>query len=380
MKGKIKYGIIIIIFIIIFGFNVVNSYGATGSIYLGLKGKSTQRDTGTYLFNNKDIFKIAKYSSAGVERDDGTSIYCLKGGPGFGSESYNNSIINYTQYFDIKDPDSMGTSYRNQLPEDINTYNKLVWVLDHLYIPEMGSTQEEIELANKTKKDLLDNAGVAQNSFLRNESKYANEIKDILECIQQIAIWHFTNVSGDDYYNNYTDRLELKVKEGNITESLVDKYGLSLVDNEIDLIYKYLVQEADEAVKKGYTYEQSKQSPIRLNSTNVKVAINHNNYIVGPYKIEEIGNGNYTMTAKLTDGTNDITNATILNQDQEEITEGSNISEKINSNLGKNFYISIPIENKIPKVKIEINTEAYITKQTMWTTGENSHIIIQKIQ
>ena len=105
MKQVIKQKSIIIsiitAIILILSLNISN--GATGSIYLSLKGKSTSRTTGTYEFNNKAVFKIVKNNEAGtVENDDGTVIYCLKGGPGFGSESYDNTVINYTQYFDIK--------------------------------------------------------------------------------------------------------------------------------------------------------------------------------------------------------------------------------------------------------------------------------------
>ena len=112
---KIKYLISLIIIFITIG--ITSIYAATGSIYLGLKGKSTARETGTYKFNNKAIFKIVKYNEEGtIDNDDKSSIYCIKAGPGFGSESYNNSIINYTQYFDIKSPDNIESPYREQLP------------------------------------------------------------------------------------------------------------------------------------------------------------------------------------------------------------------------------------------------------------------------
>ena len=40
-----------------------------------------------------------------AEIGDKATIYCLKAGPGFGSEGYENSIIKYTQYFDMKNPE-----------------------------------------------------------------------------------------------------------------------------------------------------------------------------------------------------------------------------------------------------------------------------------
>src|SRR5699024_744624 len=110
----------------------------------------------------------------------------------------------------------------------------------------------------------------------------ADEIEDILECIQQVAIWHFTN-TGDEYYNESTDHLELKV-DG---ESLSDKYSLDFADNEIDSIYRYLVQGAIDAVEGGYTYEDASAilDPLELDKNRAAVTIEGSNYIIGPYKL-----------------------------------------------------------------------------------------------
>ena len=371
---KIKYLISLIIIFITIG--ITSIYAATGSIYLGLKGKSTARETGTYKFNNKAIFKIVKYNEAGtIENDDKSSIYCIKAGPGFGSESYNNSIINYTQYFDIKSPDNIESPYREQLPENMTTYNELVWILDNIYMPaKTGASAEEIEMANQTKENLLNNAGVSEESFLRNGTANEQEVNDILESIQQIAIWYFTNPDGE-YHNNSKDTVEISV-DG---ISLIDKYGLDLVDNEIDQIYSYLVNGAIQAVQSGFTYETSKQSSIRLNAESVKANIEENKYIIGPYKIEQIGDEAYEFIAKITDGTSEIQEIKILNENKQEIQQGASVTDKIKTTIGKNFYLELPITTKVEKVKIQIDTTMLKTKQTMWTTGASSLSINQPV-
>ena len=62
MKKRMKQNSIIVsiitAIILLLSLNISN--GATGSIYLSLKGKSTARATGTYEFNNKAVFKIKK--------------------------------------------------------------------------------------------------------------------------------------------------------------------------------------------------------------------------------------------------------------------------------------------------------------------------------
>ena len=368
-----KIGIILgIILTVLLMCSTINyAVNDTTGIYLGLKGKSTSRETGKYTFNNKDVFKIVKYNntSGTAEVGDNTSIYCIKGGPGFGSESYQNTIVNYTQYFDVKAPKNIEEPYRSELPTDMKRYNELVWVLDHIYIPaKTGASSEEIALANESKENLLNNAGVAKDSFLRNQVQYGKEIEDILESIQQIAIWYFTNPDGP-YHNNSEETVEIAVNGVNLS----DKYHLDLVDNEIDQVYSYLVKGAIEAVKNGYTYENSGigTSPINFIKDSATVNISGSDYIVGPYKIEEKTSAEYNLSATITNGTNNIENAKILNANKEEVL-GNTLADKIKQTVGKNFYISIPMSSNITQVKLSIGAESYTTSQTMWTTGQAS--------
>ena len=76
-----KIGIILgIILTVLLMCSTINyAVNDTTGIYLGLKGKSTSRETGKYTFNNKDVFKIVKYNntSGTAEVGDNTSIYCV---------------------------------------------------------------------------------------------------------------------------------------------------------------------------------------------------------------------------------------------------------------------------------------------------------------
>ena len=370
MTRKIGVIISIILITILMFATSIYAVSDTNGIYLGLREGTTERETGKYTFNTKDIFKIVQYSNnIGSTQIDNT-IYCIKAGPGFGSESYQNSIVNYTQYFNMKNPDAIEQPYRNQLPTDMDTYNELIWVLDHLYIPaKEGASSDEITLANESKENLLNNAGVSEDSFLRDYATYGQEIEDILECIQQVAIWYFTNPDGD-YHNNSTDALEIEV-DG---QSLSDKYSLDLVDNEIDQIYSYLVQGAINAVEGGFTYEDSNigTSPINFIKDGATLTLDNSNYILGPYRIEEVSNIEYTLTAELYSNAGTISNATVLDQNRQPISEGSSLAEKIQSTIGTNFYISVPVSSNISSATLSIDAEYYNTTQTMWTVGSSS--------
>ena len=370
MTRKIGVIISIILITILMFATSIHAVSDTNGIYLGLREGTTERETGKYTFNTKDIFKIVQYSNnIGSTQIDNT-IYCIKAGPGFGSESYQNSIVNYTQYFNMKNPDAIEQPYRNQLPTDMETYNKLIWVLDHLYIPaKEGASSDEITLANESKENLLNNAGVSEDSFLRDYATYGQEIEDILECIQQVAIWYFTNPDGD-YHNNSTDALEIEV-DG---QTLSDKYNLDLVDNEIDQIYSYLVQGAINAVADGFTYEDSNNgtSPINFIKDGATLTLDNSNYILGPYRIEEVSNTEYTLSAELYSNSGTISNATVLDQNRQPISEGSSLAEKIQTTVGTNFYISVPVSSNISNATLSINAEYYNTTQTMWTVGSSS--------
>ena len=340
-------------------------------IYLGLRENSTNRETGKYTFNSKDIFKIVQYNNSSGSAQIDNSIYCIKAGPGFGSESYQNSIVNYTQYFNMKNPDAIESPYREQLPTDPTTYNELIWVLDHLYIPaKEGATSDEIALANESKENLLNNVGVSEDSFLRDTATYGQEIEDILECVQQIAIWYFTNPEGDPYHNNSTETVEIAV-DGT---SLGDKYHLDLVDNEIDQIYSYLVQGAIDAVQGGYTYEDSNvgTSPINFVKNGAALTMDNSNYILGPYKIEELTNTDYTLSAELYSTSGTIANATVLDSNKQEVQTGNTLAEKIQSTIGSNFYIRVPISSNISSATLKVSAEYYNTVQTFWSVGANN--------
>ena len=378
-----KVGVIISIIFITILFLATNCFAIsdTNGIYLGLRESSTSRETGTYTFNSKDIFKIVQYNNSMGTTQIDNSIYCIKAGPGFGSESYQNTIVNYTQYFNMKNPNSIESPYREQLPTDMTTYNELIWVLEHLYIPaKSGATSEEIALAKESKENLLNGAGVSEDSFLRDDTTYAKEIEDIIESIQQVAIWYFTNPSGD-YHNNSTETLEIAV-DG---QSLSDKYSLDLVNNEIDQIYSYLVQGAIDAVNAGYTYENANvgTSPITFTKDSATMTYKNGKYILGPYKIEENTNGEYTLETTISSDKGDLgtygNNYILLNKDGEEINVGTTLVENVKSVIGQDFYIGVEPSANVSSVTFNVKASYYNTTLTYWSVGQASLVNNQPV-
>ena len=181
---------IIITLVTLFTVSMVNIVSADtgGPLYLGIV---SLRNSG-YAYQNagKRVWKIASYESAsGGTANKNQTIYCIKAGPGFGSTDMSNgntpTISTYTQKFNIKDLNSISSTYKAVLPTGEN-YNKLLWILDNLYIMPSAS---------------VDNTA-ARNEFLASkipEERYSLLTDDDIDVIQQLAIWHFTN-DGDPAY------------------------------------------------------------------------------------------------------------------------------------------------------------------------------------
>ena len=162
---------------------------SAGPLYLGIV---SLRSAGYgYQQEGSKVWKIAEYDSEnGRTANLSKTIYCIKGGPGFGSSDMATggvpTISKYTQKFNLKDLASIPSTYSKILPTGSN-YNSLMWLLDNIYImPAIGT----------------DNT-TAREEFLK--SKIPNELYELvtdddIDAVQQLAVWYFTNPSGDKYH------------------------------------------------------------------------------------------------------------------------------------------------------------------------------------
>ena len=110
-----------------------STYAATGSIHLGIKMLRAS-GYGYKALDNKSVWKICEYDSTGTVANYDKTIYCLKGGPGFGSTNFGSGtteVKEYTRYFNMREPDTMPTTYSSVLPDiTSSTYKSLIWLLD----------------------------------------------------------------------------------------------------------------------------------------------------------------------------------------------------------------------------------------------------------
>ena len=335
------------------------TYAATGSRYLNIK---KLRSSGYgYEALEKSIWKICESNSSGTTVNYDHTIYCLKGGPGFGSSEFGSGtpqVKHYTRYFNMKDISSITGSYADALPStSSNTYKSLLWLLENVYVaPASNATTEERETAAEYRELLLEKAGIAGG--------YITD--DDIDAVQQLAVWHFTN--NDEYkVENVSDgTFEFWVNAIANSDSnynpLSDEIGAGAVNGwdraeECQALYDYLVQTAE---SKASTYEiKTASQPYELAETTITQRTEGSNYIIGPFKINQLSDTEGTLTGTFKNGTSTI-NPTM--QD----ANGNKVNS-LKDAVGKEFFIVIPTTTTIEKITFEISGSYFETTIIYWS-------------
>ena len=346
---KIRKGIfsvlIIVLAIMISGLiSNVNAATAEQPLYLGLE---QYRSSGySYKALEKIMWKIASYEDeTGSNPSTNKTIYCIKAGPGFGSTDMGGSYVGavkirpYAQKFNLKDINSITGNYLNVLPSGTK-YNSLVWVLEHCYVPEN-------DVNGEYRTELLTAAQIPNSKISDDE----------IDVAQQLAIWYFTN---DDEY---------QIKEGTFYYAVKEKADADYIDigdkftngdnrnDDAVTLFNYLVDQGTANANIVPT-QNNTENPISIDSSNSTIVLEEDNYILGPYTINEEVNIEYTLTATLKNGETDIP-FTILNQDKEEV--------ELKDTVKNEFYISVPASSYVSGLKFEIIAKTYETTLTYWS-------------
>ncbi len=331
---------------------------SSGPLYLGIV---SLRNSGfAYAQAGKKVWKIASYESTmGTSPNLNKTIYCIKAGPGFGSSDMstgnNPKISTYTQKFNIRNLDAIPTTYRNVLPTGEN-YNKLMWLLDNFYV--MPDTSK-------------DNTS-ARNAFLKNkipDEAYMSLTDDDIDVIQQLAIWHFTNSGDPEYCYN---QIELKTNTTKGLDTGIDAYktfeDLGNWDKQdaAEALFEYYITNAPA----NYTSSSNTTKPVELVSSNASMQKIENNYVAGPYKINQLLNENYTISMTCKDS---VTSSAITptlgvkNEQGQIVATDKDISELV----GTEFYLMVPTSSNIPGITITLNS-SYSTKTATYWSVENA--------
>ncbi|MBR3134273.1 MAG: Cys-Gln thioester bond-forming surface protein [Clostridia bacterium] len=368
MKIKLKI-FLLLIPILIFLSNTNYASVDTAGKNFALHNKAERRKTGYYFVTTtnsvKPIAKIVQTNNQGtVEKvsNNGTGIYSIKNGTGISSANNTQKVEKYNQYFDWGEYRRINNAYKSNLPSDINTYNALAWIMNNMCIPEN----------DLSKQALLASAGLEANIFKKYEiEKYNPEDieKDIIESIQQSAIWYYTNQVGE-YHP--TDYLQLYVSNDLTNAINLSEMNLQNGESPINKLYRYLIDGAKTATENGYNYQNEiAKSPIIFNKEGARAEVYGENYVIGPYNIS-LAQANCTLNVSISDGKSEIRDVKLLGEDSKQELVGNNINDKIVSNLGKNFYISVPTTTSANSINIKVDTNYNTKKITYWSTNANT--------
>ena len=340
---------------------------SAGPLYLGIV--SLRRAGYGYQQEGSKVWKIAEYDSEnGKTADLSKTIYCIKGGPGFGSSDMATggvpTISKYTQKFNLKDLASIPSTYSKILPTGSN-YNSLMWLLDNIYImPAIGT----------------DNT-TAREEFLK--SKIPNELyglitDDDIDAVQQLAIWYFTNPSGDKYhYETSNFKINSIANVDSNYASMGDIFGDDGWDREdaIEALFQYYITNAK--ANSNYKSTNNTTSPIEIVKSNATMTKVGSNYVAGPYKINQLLNVDYTLNATFTD-----INGTTITPSIGIIAVGYRVNSKeatdfriwatktLKELVGQEFYLIMPTSSNISGIKMTVNTSYTSKTVDYWSVAD----------
>ena len=338
-------------------------------MYLGLYNNSNARKTGFYDYLDaskarRPAIKIVKYENAqGLGNVDYlTQIYCLRHGIGFGSEGSTAAIVPYTQHFDMKQPETIGNEYKEAIGITAGVtpnYNKIMWILNMVANP---NNQESIIA-------LFEAAGINIDDFKGDKTQMTQEeMIDIIEAAQQMAIWYYTNPTGDYHPSGTNESLRVgSTNQNNSKSPVVSKYYNDEINYPLNELYRYLITKAEEAVNRGYTY-QTAATTINFNKDNATYVEEGANYKFGPYNLTYTNNPgiNVNIEADVQLGNN----IRIVNAQGVEYP-GNTVSEKILNANGTDFYAVVPKSTNVKTFKIAVSANYQTTDITYWSTSAN---------
>ena len=325
------------------------TYRASGYAYqAGLKSASGIKE--------QDMWKIYEYNTNGQTiKNQNNGIYCLKMGVGFGSVGGSATQERlYNVYADMKNPiesdKSIINSYKATLPSAEN-YNAIVWILDHSYVPAptTSPTAEQIADAASFKQELLTNAGIP-NSKMND---------DLIDIVQQIAIWYFTN--NDQYKADEITTIQAKLASQLNYDSVDDVFNNWDLSDDIYALYTYFINGGN--ANKNADPSTTATNPVKFTSNTSRVTLNGDYYIAGPYKIEQISDKVYTLDGMLVSANNQAINYTLLDSNKQDTTK------TLKELMGENFYLKIPSTQNIENAKFKVVTKMKQNTITYWTVS-----------
>ena len=347
-------------------FSTYDNYNGRQSGYYGIAG-----GTG----NTVPIIKI-------VDQDNtnNNSVYCFKGGVGFGGISGQTQASPqvYTQEMNLlQSRSSFAQQYPNYVsavPSTEANYNSAVSLLS------VFADTNDTSSISRMLSTVTGSNGVRYSDFDAYTIGRERYQKDIIESVQQAALWYFTNPSGDyhpryDIDSNIQPTFRWSASSSGYT-SLQGKYP-----DSGEYFYYEDVIEMDPAtylfcklVDYGIAHKNTNPSTYASSSTGstfdksrrVATKLDSNYMLIGPYKFT------LSDTATLTSATISVSNYKMYKSNKTTEVSGSTFADKLRNINGQDFYIRVPNSVDLTTLSIAINTTRNVSEINCLTVGASS--------
>ena len=382
---KSKIGLVVAIIVTFLIAPLANCVYAASSYELGI---IQAREGGyAYQINDRDIWKIVAYGESGYNYDN--AIYCIKAGPGFGGTITSpTERRTYSVLYDMKNLGLIPDNYKNILPSDeliteeidgqeitYSKYNAVLWILDNMYLPK----HTVIEEREAMRDGLLTSAFKEQIEDTTQTPPFTieqiNLTDDDIEVVQQLAIWHFTNMDETEY-DQGTDLAAIYIKAKDSSEDYAAFDMDSYRQEDANTLYQYFIKEAAKnASIYGAGDVRKLPAPVQLKNTTLTTEYTDTDILVGPFNIQEKSKLEYTITETILDQDDEpvaVEDYKIVYVDDEqnkvELEEGKTIKDIV----GKDFYISVTQASDINSITLNLLLSYQESDCTFWTvSGSN---------
>ena len=378
--------ILIAIALIMVTFLVSNSvFAATISRTFSTYNNGNGRPSGFYavLARSSDVplIKIVEQGNA-----TNNSVYCFKGGNGFGDGNVAEPR-EYTQSMSLLQSRSSFVSqypgYESAIPSTVANYNSAVSLLA-IFADTSSATSINAMIAkvkdssdNFTYSDFDGYSGITTSGYQ----------KDIVEAVQQAALWYFTNPNGDNYHpkydldNNIEPTFKYSTSNGGYT-TLHTKYRGS---KRFDYGYGDLYDPAEYLFMKlvDYGIAHKNTDPSTYASTasgssfdksqRTVVDLGDGYSLVGPYTFT------LSSAATLASATINVTNYTMYKANKTTVVSGNTFADKLRNVNGQQFYLKVPNSVDTTNLTISINTTRTTNEINCLTVGANNLSVNQPL-
>ena len=390
MNLKKLMGMIMGVFTAILLIGAGSTYAANASYILGIN--NVRQTGGAYGIGGlksdgtptKKVWKIVAYPTQESDVIDySNAFYCIKAEHGFMVQSGATNVTTvkktYNQKYDMKSETkiTIGNTEKTEkqivleklnsigvFTKDQTSYNKIMWILDNMYLPKANG-------AENYKIELLTKAGIIDDDYTVEHARITD---DDIEVVQQMALWYFTNPDDSNYNGETLPQLYFNDGTGIDSgyENFEDLYNSGDVKHgrfrqqECEMLYNYFITNAK---TKGTYVSQDTVSPLTLDKTRVTLAEEEENYVVGPFRIDQNTDSLFTLN-KLGFTTEAGSSFEYVLLDENKVQVANNDISRL---YGKDFYIKVRESLGVGTINFDINLTYTKTNATYYTTDEATY-------